>query len=73
MKDSIGPLVAQLAQTSIEQWHEEDRSRSDDDHVVADAKRKIDRLNQRRTDLIERIDDVVLALARQLHDDGSHG
>jgi vacuolar-type H+-ATPase subunit I/STV1 len=73
MTDTIGALVAQLAEISIEQWHEEDRTRLPDDHIVAEAKRKIDRLNQRRTNLIERIDEVVLELADQLRASTSSG
>jgi len=64
MDDTIGQLVARLAATNIELWHEEDKARVEDDHQVAAAKRNIDRLNQQRNDLIERIDESFRELVR---------
>ena len=64
MPDTIGQLVAQLAQANIELWHEEDKARVDDDRQVAAAKRNVDKLNQRRNDLIERIDETFRGMVR---------
>ncbi len=65
--DSVeGLLVAQhLANFSL--WHEEDKARDPkaSDMAIAQVKRNIDRLNQRRHDRTEALDELLLDTARR--------
>jgi len=71
MASPFGVLIADLARTHVELWHEEDKARSPVDAQVAAAKRAIDALNQRRNDLIEQIDEVVLSLVQAASDESA--
>jgi Protein of unknown function (DUF4254) len=61
--DSLMALVTAQHRANFDLWHEEDKARdpSATDSQVADVKRAIDRLNQKRNDLVERVDTLLLA------------
>ncbi|NLE38888.1 MAG: DUF4254 domain-containing protein [Pirellulaceae bacterium] len=60
-------LVCCQHQQNFRLWHEEDIARSPDvaDAELAAVKRRIDKLNQRRNDLIEQLDDALITQLRQ--------
>jgi len=57
----LGKYIDELSKINIELWHKEDKARSDNDTKVANAKRSIDNLNQKRNDIIEKIDELFAA------------
>ncbi|WP_419787614.1 DUF4254 domain-containing protein [Pseudodesulfovibrio sp.] len=61
-------LVARQHWTNFQLWHVEDRARRKDvdAHVIADCKYAIDKLNQQRNDLIERVDECLIDLISPL-------
>jgi Protein of unknown function (DUF4254) len=68
VEDFIGAVRAQH-QANFDLWHLEDEARAPHatDHQIAVIKRSIDRMNQRRNDLMERCDGLLLEAL------GSHG
>ena len=60
--DPLYQLVSEQHHTNFDLWHEEDKARDPvaSDAIIATLKRSIDRLNQKRNDEIEKIDEALL-------------
>lgn len=63
--DSLGELILAQHRANYDLWHQEDEARSPSasDAVIAEVKHAIDRINQRRNDLVEQLDSLLLAAA----------
>jgi hypothetical protein len=63
-------LVLEQHQANFNLWHEEDRARDPEapDSVIVAVKHSIDRLNQRRNDLVEQLDLSLFQSAQQNED-----
>ncbi|WP_243547056.1 DUF4254 domain-containing protein [Pseudodesulfovibrio tunisiensis] len=61
-------LVARQHWVNFQLWHVEDRARRQDvdAKIIADCKHRIDRFNQKRNDLIERVDACLIGMVQPL-------
>lgn len=67
--DGFKQLVCTQHEYNYRLWHQEDIARSPtaDDVKIAEVKRAIDKLNQQRNDMIEKLDDAITELLSTLH------
>ncbi len=65
--NNLSELILLQHRANFDLWHEEDKARDPaaTDHQIAEVKHAIDRLNQLRNDLAERIDEHLLV---EFHD-----
>lgn len=61
------PLVQLLHRQNFDLWHEEDKARAPaaTSDVIADVKRRIDKLNQTRNNIVEQLDVAIQAWLQQ--------
>ena len=63
--DAFDQLVLEQHRANFDLWHREDAARDPQatDHDITEVKHDIDKLNQRRNDLMEQVDSALLAEA----------
>ena len=66
-KNRLLELALDQHRANFDLWHQEDKARSPQapDSAIAEVKHAIDRLNQRRNDLVEQMDELLLHAAGQ--------
>lgn len=71
---TLAALVLEQHRANFDLWHCEDKARDPlaDDAAIAAVKRSIDKLNQRRNDLVEQIDVALFKAVEQTHDAPLH-
>jgi len=62
--ETIDDAILKLLLRNFQLWHTEDEARRKDvpDSCIADCKRKIDKLNQSRQDIIEKCDELIILI-----------
>ena len=65
--DSLAKAISSLTMKNLELWHLEDEARRQDVSLVyiGRIKRKIDRANQQRNDLIDKVDELFAKMVKQ--------
>ena len=64
----LGETVSKLAMSNIKLWHFEDEVRRDDlpDAAIVKTKRRIDAANQERNDLMDKVDEILENVVKQV-------
>ena len=64
----LGEAVSELAMSNIKIWHFEDEVRRDDlpDAEIVKTKRRIDAANQERNDLMDKVDEILENVVKQV-------
>ncbi len=65
--DSLAKAISSITMKNLELWHLEDEARRQDVPLayIGKIKRKIDRANQQRNDLIDKIDELFARMVKQ--------
>ena len=66
--NNLGETVSKLAMSNIKLWHFEDEVRRDDlpDAAIVKTKRRIDAANQERNDLMDKVDEILENVVKQV-------
>jgi len=64
LREGLDDAIVMLVRYNYELWHQEDMARDPNasDSDIARVKRNIDKLNQKRNDMIEQVDEIISVL-----------
>lgn len=68
--ETPGSLIDKLTIVNLKLWHQEEKAQAEDaqDHVVAEAKRRISALNLQRNALIQEYDELMHKIIMEGHE-----